>query len=49
MRPHPMHASFAALALSLGALAIAAPVRAQGTTRQLFCRGVSGMDRCEPP
>ena len=38
-----MHASFAALTLSLGALAIAAPLRAQGTMRQLFCRGVSGI------
>ena len=44
MRPISMHTLFATLALSLASLAGAAPLGAQGTLRELFCRGASGIN-----
>src|SRR5436190_4294210 len=48
IRRHPMHSrpmrAFAALGLSLGALAIATPLAAQGRLRELYCRGMSGIN-----
>ena len=38
-----MRVAFAPLVLSLAGLASVAPLRAQGTMRQLYCRGVSGV------
>jgi len=43
MHPHPIRASFAALALALAALAFAAPLGAQGRLREMYCRGISGV------
>ena len=44
MHSHPTWTSFAALVVSLVAMATATPLSAQGGLHELYCRGASGVN-----